>query len=410
MEGSLQIVDVNKFEALAVHERLAALQAAGNEDRKLLIRVLAPDDAADVLQKATREFREQLLLLLDQATRAEVIALLAYAEDVAGGLMTPRFLRLRPELTIKEAKVYVERQIGAGQASTSRYIYVLAVDQKLLGVLSARELQLGASTARVEEIMRRDVITVHDHLDREAVAHVYNSHAYKALPVIDADGRMVGVLTADDIVGVVQAEATEDMHKVGGSPALDAPYLQAPLRAIIPWRAIALAILFVGETFTASALGYFQDEIAKHVALTLFMPLILSSGGNSGSQATTFVIRALALGQIKLRDAFKVFRREFIIGASLGAILAVLGLLRVLGWQFLFNMYGDLYMTYALIVLVSLIGVVLWGSLVGALLPLIIKACRCDPATSSAPLVATFVDVTGLIIYFEVAKVLLAGL
>ena len=229
------------------------------------------------------------------------------------------------------------------------------------------------------------------------------------MPVVDADDRMKGIVTIDDIVDVVQEEATEDVQKYGGMEALDTPYLQTPFFSMIEKRAGWLSILFIGEMFTASAMGHFEHEIARAVVLALFVPLIISSGGNSGSQASTLVIRAMALGEVKLRDWWRIIQHELAAGLVLGLILGTIGFLRILAWEGLFNTYGEHYMLIAFTVALSLVGVVTWGTLSGSMLPFILRKLGFDPASASAPFVATLVDVSGLIIYFSVADLLLSG-
>jgi magnesium transporter len=253
-----------------------------------------------------------------------------------------------------------------------------------------------------------DVVTVPEDLDQEKIAPLFTSHSFVALPVVDAQGRMKGIVTAEDIVDVVQQEATEDIQKLGGVEVLDAPYLQTGILSLIRKRAGWLSALFIGETLTATAMGYFEHEIEKWAVVALFLPLIISSGGNSGSQASTLVIRAMALGEVRIKDWWRVFRRELVSGLALGAFLAAIGVARILLWQVLFTRngapyYGDHAMRLALTVGFALVGVVLYGSVVGALLPFLLRLVKLDPATACSPFVATFCDVTGLLIYFTIA-------
>ena len=257
--------------------------------------------------------------------------------------------------------------------------------------------------------MRTEVISAAEDMDQEALSKLFMRHHLLMIPVVDSQGRIKGIVSVDDIVDVVQEEATEDIQKIGGAESLDGPYLQVSLPKMIRKRAGWLAALFLGEMLTATAMGYFEAEIARAVILALFVPLIISSGGNSGSQATTLVIRAMALGEVRIRDWWRVIRREVATGLALGGILAAIGLARILLWQFLFNAYGDHYFLLALTVALSLVGVVLWGCLMGSVLPFILRGLGFDPASASAPFVATLVDVTGLVIYFTVAAVVLRG-
>jgi magnesium transporter len=377
-------------------------------EQRIWMRFLAPDDAADLVQAAPLEKRDALLALLDEPTRCEVTALLAYDEDNAGGLMNPRFLRLRPDATALEAIKYLHKQMQEGTRTVS-YAYVLDAEQHLLGVVSFRQIFTAPSTALVRDLMRADPLTIPEDLDQETVSLRFARSHLVALPVVDAEHRMKGIVTVDDVVNVVQEEATEDMQKVGGVAALDAPYLQISLSQMIRKRVGWLSALFLGEMLTASAMGYFEKEIARAVVLALFIPLIISSGGNSGSQATTLVIRAMALGQVRLRDWWRVIRRELLTGLGLGLVLAAIGFMRIVVWERIFHTYGAHYVGVAATVAASLVGVVLWGSIAGSMLPFILRRLGFDPASASAPFVATLVDVSGLVIYFSAAAIILEG-
>jgi magnesium transporter len=311
-------------------------------------------------------------------------------------------------VTVDEAIAYLRRQ-AVDRVETIYYAYVLDPAQRLLGVTSFRDLFAARPAQRVEEVMIRDPVTVRDDMDQEAVSRVFAQHDLLAVPVVDAAGRMQGLVTVDDIVDVVQEEATEDIQRVGGSEALGAPYLEMSLGAMIRKRAGWLSALFIGEMLTATAMARFEDEIARAVVLALFVPLIISSGGNSGSQASTLVIRAMALGEVRVRDWWRVARREVLSGVGLGVILGLLGVTRILLWDVLFHTYGAHGGLIAATVGVSLVGVVLWGCLAGSMLPFALRRAGFDPASASAPFVATLVDVSGLVIYFTVAAVVLGG-
>jgi magnesium transporter len=396
------------FEELPVREQVDLIGKLSSDAQRLAIRVLDPDDAADLLQSVDAALRDKLLALLDASARAEVTALLAYAEDVAGGLMNPRFIRVRPYMNASEAILYVRKQVAANPA-TSSYVYVLNNQQTLMGVISMKELLMLDGARRISDVMRGDVVTLPEKCEKDEVANVFAKNKLVAIPVVDAEKRMVGVVTADDVVNVVRSDATEDMQKMGGSEALDTPYLTAKLPTMIRKRGGWLVMLFIGELLTASAMSHFEDQIAKAVVLALFVPLIISSGGNAGSQASTLVIRAMALGEVKLRDWFKVMRRELVTGLCLGLILGALGLFRVVLWEKMFHVYGAHYMLIGLTVAVSLVGVVLWGTVTGSVLPFLLRRLGFDPASASTPFVATLVDVTGLVIYFSVASAVLMG-
>jgi magnesium transporter len=397
------------FLSLLAQEQAELILSLAPGDRRTWMRLLAPDDAVDVVQAApTPADREALLAELDDTTRREVQVLQAYAEDEAGGLMNPRFARVRPEMTIDEAIGYLRKQTRE-KVETVYYAYVLDPRQQLLGVVSLRQLFQAAPDKRVADVMRRDVVTVSEDTDQEAVSRLFSEHGLMAIPVVDAEKRMKGIVTVDDIVQVVQEEATEDIQKVGGMEALEAPYFEVGFLAMLKKRAGWLLVLFVGEMLTATAMGYFEEELAHAVVLALFVPLIISSGGNSGSQATTLIIRSLALSEIRLRDWWRVARREVLSGLALGAVLGTVGIARILLWQSLFHTYGEHAVLVALTVGLSLVGVVTWGTLSGSMLPFLLRRLGFDPASASAPFVATLVDVSGLVIYFSVAAILLRG-
>jgi magnesium transporter len=377
-------------------------------ERRLWMRLLAPDDAADVIQEVSVEKREALLDVLDDVTRREVKGLLDYAEDEAGGLMNTRYSRLRPDMTVDEAISYLRRD-AQSREKTVYYAYVVDSEERLLGVVSFRDLIVTSGDKLIREVMRTEVISAPEELDQEALSRMFMRHHLIMMPVVDATGRIKGVVSVNDIVDVVQEEATEDIHKLGGVETLEGPYLEVPLSRMIQKRAGWLTALFLGEMFTATAMGYFEASIARAVVLALFVPLIISSGGNSGSQATTLVIRAMVLGEVRVRDWWRVIRREMLAGLGLGVILGSIGLARILLWQGLFHSYGEHYFLIALTVALSLIGVVLWGGIAGSLLPFILRRLGFDPASASAPFVATLVDVTGLVIYFTVAALVLRG-
>jgi magnesium transporter len=377
-------------------------------DRRYWIRLLPPDDIADLIQTAPPEEKEGLLGLLDERTRHEVNALLAYSEDEAGGLMNPRYARVRPDMTVDEAVSYL-RKLARQSLSTFSYAYVLDEQQKLLGVISLRELFASGGDRKVRDVMRTDLVTLQENVPQEEVSRIFAESDLVAVPVVDEEGHMKGVVTVDDVVDVVQEEATEDIQKFGGMEALDAPYLATSFLDMVKKRGSVLAVLFLGEMLTATAMSQYEDEIARAVILALFVPLIISSGGNSGSQASTLVIRAMALGEVQLRDVFRVLRRELFAGLVMGAGLALIGFVRVVVWQQFWPTYGQHYLLVALAVASSLVGVVMFGTVTGGLLPFFLKRVGLDPASSSAPFVATVVDVAGLVIYFTVAKLVLHG-
>ncbi len=396
------------FLSLSSQEQAELIQAMPPGERRSLARLLAPDDAVDLVQALPPEPRASLLDELDPVTRREVQALLAYAEDEAGGLMNPRFVRLRPEMNIDEAIRYLRKQTRE-RAETVYYAYALDAQQHLEGVVSLRELLQASPEKCVSDVMQRDPVTASETLDQESLSRLFSEHDLMAIPVVDDERRMKGIVTVDDIVDVVQEEATRDIQKVGGMEALEAPYFEVSFKDMLRKRAGWLLILFIGEMLTATAMGYFEDEIARAVILALFVPLIISSGGNSGSQATTLIIRAMALNEVRLRDWWRVVRREASAGLSLGAVLGAVGFTRIVLWEKLFHLYGEHYLRVALTVALALVGVVTWGTLSGSMLPFVLRRLGFDPASASAPFVATLVDVSGLVIYFSVASLILRG-
>lgn len=396
------------FLNLNAPDQFELIEEMSNLEIRSWLRLLAPDDAADLIQEVSTERKDDLLSLLDPQTKREVSALLAYAEDKAGGLMNSRFIRLRPNMNVDEAISYIRIQAKT-QVETVYYSYVLDPEQKIVGVVSFRELFASAANKKVEEIMHTDIIKISVDMDQEHIGQVFSKYELMAIPVIDKENRMVGIVTFDDIAQAIQEEATEDIHKIGAVESLDAPYLQISLMEMVRKRGGWLLILFIGEMFTASAMGYFEDEITRAVILSMFLPLIISSGGNSGSQASTLIVRAMALGEVRLKDWWRVFVREIVVGSCLGLLLGVIGMLRIYFWPWREEMYGQHYFLIAATVSISVIGVVLWGSISGSMLPFILRRFKLDPASASAPAVATIVDVTGLVIYFTVASMILKG-
>jgi magnesium transporter len=398
------------FLDLPARDQTELLMAMSPPQRRSWMRLLPPDDAADVIQEADEAARDALLDLLDGPTRAEVQALLAYAEDDAGGLMNPRYARVRPDVSIDEAISYLRRQ-ARDKLENLYYIYVIDADQTLLGVVSLRDLFTAQPDKKVRDICgeRGDLVVAGESMDQEELSRLFAEHDLQAIPVVDGGGRMKGIVTVDDIVDVIQEEATEDIQKIGGTAALEAPYLQTGFLSLVKKRVGWLAVLFVGEMFTASAMGRFEDEIARAVVLTVFIPLIISSGGNAGSQASTLVIRAMALGEVTLGDWWRVVRREVFQGVAMGALLALIGFARVELWEWIFHSYGIHSTLVGITVAASVLGVVTFGTVAGAALPLALRRVGLDPASASAPFVATFVDVTGIIIYFSVASLVLRG-
>jgi magnesium transporter len=373
-----------------------------------LLAEMPPDDRTDLLAELPANVTQRLLALLPPAELAEARTLLGYPENSVGRLMTPDFVAVRPEWTVSQALDQI-RAVGR-DAETVDVIYVVDERGRLIDDLRLRLLVLAGPNVPVDNLLDHTFVALRATDDREEAVRAMEKYDRVALPVVDSDGVLLGIVTVDDVLDVAEAEATEDFQKLGGLEALDAPYPQIGLLAMIRKRAGWLAALFLGETLTATAMSHFEEEIARAVVLALFVPLIISSGGNSGSQATSLIIRSLALRELTPRDWWRVFLRELPTGLALGAILGVIGLVRILTWQWLgWADYGEHVLLVGLTVLTSLIGVVLFGTLTGSLLPFILRLLGFDPASASAPFVATLVDVTGLVIYFTVASIILRG-
>jgi magnesium transporter len=373
----------------------------------LALASMAPDDRVDVLEQVRPPLRERLIQELPRSDADEVRRLEKYAPDTAGGIMTTEVTAL-PELFTVDETIADLRRLRE-QQEQMYYVYTVDADGRLAGVVSMRDLILSRPSTRLADIAS-PAITVSAETDQEEVARLLRKHGYLALPVVDSARRVLGLITADDVADVVQEEATEDIQKLGGSEALDAPYLSVGFLSMLRKRGAWLTVLFIGEMLTATAMGYFEHQIARAVLLALFVPLIISSGGNSGSQAATIVVRSLALGELTVRDWWRVCVREARTGLVLGAWLGLIGFLRIAAWQHLgwFD-YGPHYHLLGIVVGLSLIGVIAFGSIAGSLLPLTLRRVGLDPAASSAPFVATVVDVTGIVIYFWIAGLVLRG-
>lgn len=396
------------FLSLKTHDQAELISEAGSLEKRSWIRLLAPDDVADLIQEMGLDAKDDILSLLDPQTKREVTALLAYAEDAAGGLMSSRFVRLRPDMSVDEAISYIRIQAKT-HVETIYYAYALDSEQRLLGVVSFRELFSAAPGKSINEIMHTDILKVPPEMDQEQIGRIFSQQDLMAVPVVDDQGVMKGIVTFDDVATAIQEEATEDIHKIGGVETLDAPYLKISMFEMLKKRGGWLMILFLGEMFTATAMAFFEDELSKAVVLSMFIPLIISSGGNSGSQASTLIIRAIALREVRLRDWWRVLGRELVTGICLGLVLGSIGFIRIMLWPNRESLYTTHYVLVAATVCISVVGVVLWGTISGSMLPFILKKVGFDPASASAPAVATLVDVTGLVIYFTVASFILHG-
>jgi magnesium transporter len=389
------------------HQR-GLIRSLSSDQIHTILDEMSPDDRTRLLEELPANVTRQLLEALTPGELKAARALLGYPEETAGRYMTPEYAFIPPDMTASQALEHI-RRTGRGK-ETLHWVYIVSSDGRLIEDVRLGSLVLADPDTLVMDIADPVLLSVKATDDREEVLKIFEKYDRIALPVTDDAGQMLGIITADDMLDVAQMEATEDMQKMGGSEALDAPYLKVGMWSMVRKRGGWLSALFLGEMLTATAMSFFEGEIAKAVVLALFVPLIISSGGNSGSQATSLIIRSLALRELRLRDWFKVFRREVFSGLMLGMLLGSIGFLRIALWQHLhFTNYGPHYLLVAATVFASLIGVVMFGTLAGSMLPFILRRLGFDPATSSAPFVATLVDVTGLCIYFGVGYMFLRG-
>ncbi|MEP6685134.1 MAG: magnesium transporter [Verrucomicrobiota bacterium] len=401
------------FEYLDVEAQQQLLRAMAHEQVVGILNEMSPDDRTALLEELPSAAARQLIRLLTPEERRVAQVLLGYPEGSVGRLMTPDFIAVHADWTVKDVLDHVREN---GQDSeTLNVVYVVDERGKLIDDLRIREFLLKPLTLKVSDLMDETFVNLNVADPERDAVNVFRKYDRTALPVIDSGGVLVGIVTIDDMLDVAEEEATEDIQKFGGMEALDEPYMRISLWQMVRKRAGWLIILFLGEMLTATAMANYQDELAKALVLALFLPLIISSGGNSGSQASTLMIRAMALGEVTMRDWWHVMRRELQAGLALGVILGVIGVIRVGFWAIVAERYfhrqpyGASWDRVALTVGIALVGVVLWGSLAGSMLPFLLRRIGADPATSSAPFVATLVDVTGLIIYFSIALVIMRG-
>ena len=422
------INELTRQEAASVLSMLGIPQATGVLDqstlrrRSAIVEQLEPSRAAQILEALSSDQRTEivrgmgeygrrrLLPKLSAFVRAEVERLLQYPHHTAGGIMTTEFVRLSPTMTVRECLKHI-RAVAREKESIYACYVMEAGTERLMGSVSLRDLVMAELDRPVSEVMRKKPVTVQALDDQELVAGKIGKYNLLAVPVLEKDGSVVGFVTVDDVIDVMIEEGTEDVLRMAAIEpgAMDEPYASTPFWSLIRKRAGWLLILFLSEMLTATAMGRFEGEIARAVVLALFVPLIISSGGNSGSQAASLIIRALAVGELKVRDWWQVMRREIMAGLVLGGLLGFVGFLRITLWSLVSPIYGPHWPLVAATVWISLMGVVLWGTLTGSMLPLILKRLGMDPAVSSAPFVATLVDVTGIVIYFEVAARILKG-
>jgi magnesium transporter len=395
------------FEFLDRETQKTLLKALGHQEVATVLNEMHPDDRTALLEDLPGAVVQQMISLLTPEERKVAQSLLGYPEKSVGRLMTPDYIPVRKEWTVGESLNYI-RTYGK-DSETLNVIYVVDEKGKIIDDIHIRELLLSPLDRQIKDLMNENFVALQANDDQESAVNAFSKYNRVALPVVDASGTLLGIVTVDDVLSVAQKESTDDIQKFGGMEALDEPYISTPLFRMVQKRAGWLVILFLSEMLTATAMAFFQDEIAKAVVLALFVPLIISSGGNSGSQAATLIIRAMALGEVKLKGWWRVMRREVISGLMLGSILGSIGFMRIALWSAFSPVYGPHWLLVALTVGTSLVGVVLWGTLSGSMLPFVLKRFGADPATSSAPFVATLVDVTGLVIYFSVAVFFLSG-
>ncbi len=370
---------------------------------------LPPDDRTALLSELPSHAVKEVIKNLNPEERKITLSLLGYPEESVGRLMTPDYIDVEPDWTVEQVLTYI-RDYGKS-SETIDVIYVTDENGTLLDDIRIRDfLLVDPKTTLVQDLMDERFIALHVNDDQKETMNVFQMNNRVALPVVDDRNVLLGIVTIDDVLWVAEEEYSEDMQMIGGTEALDEPYLDVPFFTLIKKRVVWLVVLFLGEMLTATAMAYFQDELSKAVVLVLFIPLIISSGGNTGSQASTLIIQAMALGEVTLYDWWRVMRREILSGLVLGTILGSIGFFRVIFWNLIFHSYGINTIPIAFTVGFSLIGVVLWGTLIGSMFPMFLKRLGADPAVSSAPFVATLIDVTGLIIYFSVALLFLKGI
>ena len=395
------------FEYLDWDAQQELLHGLGRNHVAEILNEMAPDDRTALLEELPGSVTRQLIDLLSPEERRVATQLLGYPENSVGRLMTPDFVTVHDSWSVAEVLDHLRK---AGRDSeTMNILYVVDDRGKLVDDIRLREMILAPPDRKVSDIADYSVTSLQATADQEEAVRAFERYDRVALPVVDGRGAIVGIVTVDDILDVAQQEATEDFQKIGGVQALEDPYLDTSFFKLVRKRATWLCVLFLGELFTTSAMSHFVHELERALVLSLFIPLIISSGGNSGSQAATLIIRALSIGEFGLGDWWRIMRRELMTGLILGSVLGLIGFLRVVIWAQFSNLYGEHYVLIALTVAVTLVGIVLWGTLAGSMLPFLLKRLGLDPAVSSAPFVATLVDVTGLVIYFSAAVLILRG-
>lgn len=396
------------FRFLQPNVQIDIIKALGTKELSEVLNNLAPDNRTRLFESFPDSLIKKSINLLNDEERGIALNLIGFEKDSIARLMTPHYIQTKPDKTVAEVLAHIKK-VGQ-RAETLNFVYVVDDDNKLIDDLRIGQLLLADPTTMISELMDEHVTAITAITSVEDATSIFDKYDRSALPIVSVAGILVGIVTFDDILDKVNEQTTEDIQRFGGTEGLDLSYTQSSLLELVKKRAGWLVILFFGEMLTASAMGFFEGEIEKAVVLALFVPLIISSGGNSGSQAASLIIRAMALKELRLRDWWYVMKKELFSGLMLGTILGTIGFVRIFAWQSLgiYN-YGEFWLAIALSVSISLIFIVLWGTLAGALIPFVLRKVGLDPATASAPFVATLVDVTGIIIYFSIAAFFLAG-
>lgn len=402
-----QDLSVRSFELLPFDIQDGLLKGLGDKDLAAILDEMSPDDRTELFEELPGKVMRRLLNLLSAEERQVAQKLLGYPEDSIGRLMTPDYVAIKPHWTVQDVLEHI-RKFGHN-SETLNTLYVVEKGGKLIDDIDVNKVLLADPDTKVSELMDHQFVALSALDDQEEAVNIFQKHDRVALPVVNTKGILVGIVTIDDVFDIAEEEATEDMQKLAAVEALDEPYMTISLPKLIRKRSFWLIVLFFGQMLTATALDFFQDELSKALVLAVFIPLIISSGGNTGSQAATLIIRALTIGEIRLRDWWRVMKRELLSGLIIGSILGVLGFLRIAVVQNITGQYGEHWLLLATTMTVTLVAVVIWGTLSGSLLPFVLKRLGVDPATSSAPLVSTLSDVTGLVIYFSIAAFILRG-
>jgi magnesium transporter len=383
---------LHDHDAADILERMSAAQAAD------ILEEIDPDDATDIFAEVEPAVGEGILVQMEPAEAAEIRELMSYPPDTAGGIMTPAFVAIAPDLRADQTVAALRRV--AEEAETINYVYVTDPDEHLLGVLSLHRLVLTRPETPVRDLMFRDPVTVRVDTDQEAAARILTERDLLALPVLDHEGRLVGIITADDVADVLEEEATEDIERLGGSQPLEEPYLRASPTLLFRKRIVWLLVLFLAQFITVSILGHYENLLDEATVLSLFVPILIGTGGNVGSQTVTTIIRAMALDEAAPRHVFRILRKEMATGLALGAVMACLMFVRALLTEQGTTEVG-------LTVAATVLSITVWAATVGAVLPLALSKLKVDPAVVSAPFISSLVDGTGLIIYFTLAQAIL---